>query len=807
SALCRGCKIPVDTEFGGDKKEKKTPANFTSSACSVISVSTEKRKLKSDHTHILYCNIKRRQELKRLNVETDTPRKRPKLSSSSQGLVKLQETSYSNDNQIISQSPSSNGTRKGISKCVDFKVKDIKLTNVKSELDHGIKNFSSPKIAKDVRPKAEGQASEKKWPHLLAQREKMKELKKERYKKFRDSSEKYVLEKCKRIQFSQDYKSNKIIKEPLESKRRKINFKILGESRETLQKLVEENVFSLDSNKLKTKQEKKECLEGSQVSLNLTRHKSEHLFSDSTYKQTVREWEGKYHEHQGSNDSSSSEILTQMQIVEELHAARMGKSVDLPVVPPSGELTSMEIDLVEDDVHSSSANTASDKKLLIVVDTNILMNHLKFVRILKTTEIQGFDRLVLIIPWVVVQELDRMKAGKLLKRAKHKAIPAVHFINDSLKNQDRKLWVCLLIVAFTKFADGLSDENNDDRVLKCCLQYQELFPCSLVILCTDDRNLRNKGLISGVKSLSKEELSAELLNLSLNTVVCHQPCISKQQLKAEATPLEKSCEEESTNSGLCVLLESIVSDLKKSLGTALSSILETEMKIAFGNLWMEVLYLKPPWTLIHLLQCFRKHWLAVFGLVMEKNLLLTVESLYENLSKANNAVDFTTVKFLLQDSESLLHAFSTRSNYDGILPQAFAQVNNLLQTFIEVKAKLKQNPSKNAAGKRQEDNSLMKSNNQEITVFSGSHLPQPNKHQEIWSILENVWITIYQNSMDVFQRLGSNSALMSSKIASFEEAFVYLQKLMEAVKDILEGIQRFISFFRVAGSLPASFIN
>ena len=46
-----------------------------------------------------------------------------------------------------------------------------------------------------------------------------------------------------------------------------------------------------------------------------------------------------------------------------------------------------------------------------------------------------------------------------------------------------------------------------------------------------------------------------------------------------------------------------------------------------------MLYVKPPWTLIHLLQCFRKHWLAVFGLVMEKNLLLTIESLYENVRK------------------------------------------------------------------------------------------------------------------------------------------------------------------------------
>ncbi|XP_008064297.1 transcriptional protein SWT1 [Carlito syrichta] len=796
-----------------DKKREKTSASSTSSPSSIRSISSEKRKLKSNHTDILYSNTKRRQGLKRLNIEIDTLRKRPKISSSSQGHINLQEVTYSNDNHIISLSSSSNGTKKEISKCVDFEPKDIKLTNARSKLDHEIKSLSSLKIANDVKPKAEGQSNEKKWSHLLAQKVKMRELQKERNNKFRHSSEKCVLEKCKRIQFSQEYNSHKIMKEPFESRRRKINIKFQLKSHDTLQKLVEENVLNINPNKSKTKQEERVCLESTQVSLNLNRHKTEHLFSDSTYKQTVHEWKGKYHyDHQKSNDLSSRENLSQrfeapcssvsseniqdtdqeMQIVEELHAARMGKSVDLPVVPSCGELMSMEIDLVEDDVHSSAANTTSDKKLLIVIDTNILMNHLKFVRILKTTEIPGFDRLVLIIPWIVMQELDRMKAGKLLKHAQHKAIPAVHFINDSLKNQDRKLWGQSIQLASQKLY-GLSDENNDDRVLKCCLQQQELSPCSLVILCTDDRNLRNKGLISGVKSLSKEELSAELLNMSLNTDVCHQPCISKQQLKAEATPLEESCGDESTNSGLSILLESIISDLEKSLGTALSSILETEMKIAFGNLWMEMLYLKPPWTLIHLLQCFKKHWLAVFGLVMEKNLLLTIESLYENLCKANNAVDFTTVKFLLQDSKSLLHAFSTRSNYDGILPQAFAQVNKLLQTFAEVRIKQKPNSSENTVRKNQEDTSSIKSHNQEITVCSNSHLIQLKRHQEIWSVLENVWITIYQNSTDVFQRLGSNSALNTSKIASFEEAFIYLQRLMAAVKDIIEGIQRILA--------------
>ncbi|XP_007935873.2 transcriptional protein SWT1 [Orycteropus afer afer] len=812
--MLQGCLMPSSAQVykSCDKKEKNISTSSTSSSYSARSVSSEKRKLKSNHTDILYCNTKRRQELKRLSVATDdTSRKMPNTSSSSQEPVKLPEASFSTNNQIISQNLSLSGTKTNINKYSDFKLKDIKLTNVQSKLKHELKNLSSPKIVKDVKPKTEGRANEKKWHHLLSQSQKMKELRKERYNKFRDSSERCILEKCKINEFSQDNTSYKIIKEALKPGRRKISFKIPVKSRDTLQKLVKEDVFSLDANKSETKQKEEECLESSQVSLNLTRHKIEPLFSDSTCK-TVRKWKGKYHEHQESNESSSSKNLTQgfeapcssvspesiqdtdqeMQIIEELHAARVGKSVDLPVVPPSGELMSMEIDLVEDNIHSSAVNTASDKMLLTVIDTNILMNHLKFVRILKTTEIPGFDRFVLIIPWIVIQELDRMKAGKLLKHAQHKAIPAVHFINDSLKNQDKKLWGQSIQLASQKFY-GLSDENNDDRVLKCCLQYQELFPCSLVILCTDDRNLRNKSLISGVKSLSKEELSAELLNLSLNTDVCHQPCISKQQLKAEATSLKESYDEESTNSGLSILLESIISELEKSLGTALSTILETEMKIAFGNLWLEILYLKPPWTLIHLLQCFKKHWLAVFGLVMEKNLLVTIESLYENLCKANNAVDFTTAKFLLQDSKSLLHAFSTRSNYDGVLPQAFAQVNKLIQTFTEVKEKLKPNPSENTVGKKKENTSSMKSNNQEITLFSGSQLPQPNRHQEIWSILENVWITIYQNSTDVFQRLGANSALATSKISSFEEAFIYLQKLMAAVKDILEGIQKILA--------------
>ena len=63
-----------------------------------------------------------------------------------------------------------------------------------------------------------------------------------------------------------------------------------------------------------------------------------------------------------------------MQIVEELHAARVGKSVDLPVVPPPGELSSMEIDLVEDDVHSSAGIPCSHMLMSVVSCAFLGMN-------------------------------------------------------------------------------------------------------------------------------------------------------------------------------------------------------------------------------------------------------------------------------------------------------------------------------------------------------------------------------------------------------------------------------------------------
>ncbi|XP_019356792.1 PREDICTED: transcriptional protein SWT1 isoform X3 [Gavialis gangeticus] len=487
--------------------------------------------------------------------------------------------------------------------------------------------------------------------------------------------------------------------------------------------------------------------------------------------------------------SLNSETDQEMQIIEDLHAARIDRKMVLPVVQTCGELTSMEIDLPEQDANISAADTTSGLNLLIVIDTNIMISHLKFIRTLKTEDIPGVGRLALIIPWVVLQELDYLKKGKMVQHVRDKAIPAVQFIYTCLKNQDSKLWGQSMQLASQKIY-GLSDENNDDRVLQCCLQYRSLFPQAVVILCTDDKNLCNKALVSEVKALCKTDLVAALRNLNANNLNSHQDIPQQSETDAVSQEAKKDF-------NLPDPFSSIILNLEKSLGEALSSILETEMKIAFGNLWMEILYLKPPWTLADLLQCYKKHWFAVFGQVVPRRLFATIEYLHNHLCKGK-MIDSLIAGTLLRESKKLLHAFSSRSDYDGVLPQAFTQVNKLLQSFEEDgsdhnhKSEAPEEVSENAACEKMEDVTLHQQTCEEGKSLSDAQLARDNRHLEIWSVLESVWNTINLYSIDIFQKLNPSIISTIAK-TSFEEAFLGLQKLMAAVNDILDGIRRILT--------------
>ncbi|NWH79061.1 SWT1 protein, partial [Piaya cayana] len=203
----------------------------------------------------------------------------------------------------------------------------------------------------------------------------------------------------------------------------------------------------------------------------------------------------------------------------------------------------------------------------------------------------------------------------------------------------------------------------------------------------------------------------------------------------------------------------------------------------------QILYLKPPWTLANLLKCYRKHWRAVFGYVVPRSLLSTIEYLHKHFC-SGKTLDLSTVRILLQESERLLHAFTSRSDYNGVLPLVYAEVNKLQQMLTQ--QALSEDTmvlSENAACEKMEAMTPGLQNCEEKKLHPSFHVAQENRHQEIWSVLEGVWNMINSYSTEIFQKLDPSTGAVTSK-SSFEEAYLGLQKLLAAVSDISGGISR-----------------
>ncbi|XP_075792873.1 transcriptional protein SWT1 isoform X2 [Pelodiscus sinensis] len=809
-----------------DVDNKATCSKATSDktkTCSFASStpSSEKRKCKSEDTGIGNDNIKGQLEFKRSKVDKDGQEKKQKQGFYvSQGTIERFQGESSHDSRAISAVLLQTEKRKRIS--IHFKH-DIKHGRQKSQSDSGDVPTSRQICKKDHSFEGNGTGGEMVRHSFAIQKDKLRKKKKEitELSKLKERVEQTMLKTFKVA----TYPTGLLCKNLRGSKKLSDDFKILKKPSATFPKTEGDGTFPTNTSHTLSKIcKKKEHLENSE-------ELSDKNIHDTKPMSTVisKEWEylRETKQYPGSSKAVSSSITEgrtletislhlrqsfevqwpsachqaiqitetdqEMQIIEDLHAARIDKKMALPVVQTCGELTSMEIDLPEENADIAAATAISGLNLLIVIDTNIMISHLQFIMTLKTRDVPGIGRLALIIPWVVLQELDNLKKGKVLQHVRHKAVPAVDFIYTCLKNQDSKLWGQSMQLASQKIY-GLSDENNDDRVLQCCLQYQSLFPQAFVILCTDDKNLCSKALVSDVKAMCKPDLVTALQNLNVNS---HQNCVGPQQSKTDTEFLKTKREDSSLN--IPLPLPSIVPDLEKSLGEALSSILETEMKIAFGNLWMEVLYLKPPWTLASLLQCFKKHWMAVFGYIVPRNLLATIECLHEHLCKGKT-VDHVTAIILLRESKKLLHAFSSRSDYDGALPQAFAHVTKLLQMLTEVQSNNGQKSSEtltahseDTAGLKMENVTVHLQTCEEGKSLSDTQLTQDKRHQEIWSVLESIWNTINLYSIDIFQKLDHDKITTTTKVSSLEEAFLGLQKLMAVVNNILAGIRRVLA--------------
>ncbi|XP_068176377.1 transcriptional protein SWT1 isoform X2 [Antennarius striatus] len=455
-------------------------------------------------------------------------------------------------------------------------------------------------------------------------------------------------------------------------------------------------------------------------------------------------------QHPSVCDAVSEPWGVEVQVVEELHLARSEKRLEVNVMHSYGELTCMDIDLPEEGAINTHCKQLPQQELILVLDTNILLSHLDYVKRIRSHGLGVIGFPVVLIPWVVLQEMDSLKKGRGLSHSvAHLATPAISYVYNSLKSREPRLWGQSMQQA-AESSDGVNAENNDDRVLQCCLQYQRLYPECALILCTNDKNLCSKAILSGVNALSKNDLETDFGRSSYgfhhlqNTKAPAAPPISSQvsptilstnytspqtqshertRLSVEVAEKDnKQLNNREDEKKICTC----VSELEDCLRAVLSDVLEVEMKAVYDDLWLEIVYLKPPWTLQDVLQCFKKHWIAVFGHIVPRRTLQNVLNLLIFFN-SGKTVDLSSTLSALQEAKKLVKAFEKSSSH---VPGALSTMNNIYNKL--------QTQDESTVG--------------DIIMSDDCHednQPVSNQvtHQEVWSLFENVWNNVFQKRL------------------------------------------------------------
>ncbi|XP_002134780.2 transcriptional protein SWT1 isoform X1 [Drosophila pseudoobscura] len=141
--------------------------------------------------------------------------------------------------------------------------------------------------------------------------------------------------------------------------------------------------------------------------------------------------------------------------------------------------------------------------MYFVLDTNVLMHSCSFVEDLTKVVLPGTVGSMLFIPYIVIKELDRLKARKNDdNNTRQMAIRAIRFLNkkfdESLEIQAQS--------AEEESEHLIEVDCGDDSVVNCCLQLKKEVPH--MILLTNDANLRLKAKSSAIPVSTHSDLKA-----------------------------------------------------------------------------------------------------------------------------------------------------------------------------------------------------------------------------------------------------------------------------------------------------------
>eukprot|EP00873_Tetraselmis_striata_P029821 jgi/Tetstr1/450085/TSEL_037131.t1 len=361
-----------------------------------------------------------------------------------------------------------------------------------------------------------------------------------------------------------------------------------------------------------------------------------------------------------------------LDIVMELHNARTSEALafaylaDRAVEMEGVEATSVCLP----DYSALPATVAMDTEVCLhtiepvvylVVDTNVLLTDyacLEWVR--RRTAVAESARAsfaAVIIPWIVLCELDGLKNGKedgatqsggsWTSGTAIAARDAISELNKAIAQRDGYL-KGQSVKDFRAAAEehkmsagSHTRATNDDRVLQCCMHLLARLeaqggPVKRVLLLSNDRNLRNKAIVNEIEACSSYSLRTDGAATYLSPPEPGQP---------------------GTTSGR----------------PAVDALLEAE----FNHLWEDVVAVPPPWNEQQAADMLHKHWNGPPGAPNRdiKDLASNLASTFRSKRiRTRSGLDMKAVLPVALDLARLLKLLASLSNAASFLGATAAQV-------------------------------------------------------------------------------------------------------------------------------------
>nr|CAD7399714.1 unnamed protein product [Timema poppensis] len=433
----------------------------------------------------------------------------------------------------------------------------------------------------------------------------------------------------------------------------------------------------------------------------------------------------------------------------------------------------------------------------IILDTNILLDHLKLAEELRDTFIPGYGLPIIVVPWRVLQELDGLKDNRKFKSGKFnvsksldlvtRARKAVRFLhNNMIKNHSRVRGQTAKEAATGEY---LKNEIADDDILHCCYQFLE--KGNSVIIVSDDKNFVTKALASEIQAYTMEGIFEAISTMS--------PVPTEEQVVSLVLPklgARKSFQIQDQRQDLeAARADAVWCAWKSIFKEALSEVLVQEMKEIYGDKWLNVVKIKPPWVLADVISCVLNHFIAVFKDVFvprSKEQLEKIMKFLKDASMKPYGYSLVEIQELLQKSVDIfVNLPNDKNNYCKMASSTVLKLEKVYEQVEDMQYEIQTN------------NFSLDYENSSVDTHQCPDVRQMIESKKSHSrIIKDSLISIWETVCNICCSVHDYLGLPHSKNSAEKLEFSSLMEIKKTVNNIYTRLHNLISCLQKTLAVP-----